>query len=567
MRTKLILTGVLALGLMLGLVSGLALAQGPDQPEGSAPQGAMGAAFTYQGRLEDGSGPFNGACDLKFSLYDAAADGTRIDDTKTLPGVEVRQGLFTVLLNFGAGAFDGQERWLEIEVRCPAGTGDYATLNPRQPLTAVPYALYAASAGGGTGGGDSWSLTGNSGTTPGTNYLGTSDNKALELKVNGQRALRLEPNTESPNVIGGYSGNSVAWGWGATICGGGGSGKVNHVVASYGTVCGGSDNTASGGHATIGGGASNEALGDWSTVGGGHLNIAHNTVATVGGGTNNEAIGWYATVPGGRANIAGGDYSLAAGRRSQANDAGTFVWADSTDADFASTGANQFLVRARGGLRLVSGASTFADTNAALQVENAVNRGEVAWFRQGDASNPHAVLNLVNQKAGSNNLLEGWHESGSRQFHIDNTGAYTAGSDFAEAMPVVGAKIAYEPGDVLVISAQQPGAVEQSTQAYDGTVIGVYSTRPGFLGADKGGDTEVWPNEIPVAVVGIVPVKVSAENGPIRPGDLLTTSSTTGHAMRCEGLEPCFGRTLGKALEGLEAEQSTGLIRMLVTLQ
>jgi hypothetical protein len=64
-----------------------------------------------------------------------------------------------------------------------------------------------------------------------------------------------------------------------------------------------------------------------------------------------------------------------------------------------------------------------------------------------------------------------------------------------------------------------------------------------------------------------VPVKVSAENGPIQAGDLLTTSSTPGHAMRCEELEQCFGRTLGKALEGLDAGQDTGVIRVLVTLQ
>ena len=62
------------------------------------------------------------------------------------------------------------------------------------------------------GGGAGWSLTGNPGTTPGTNYLGTSDYKALELKVNEPRALRIEPNTTIPNLIGGYSGNAVTTG-------------------------------------------------------------------------------------------------------------------------------------------------------------------------------------------------------------------------------------------------------------------------------------------------------------------------------------------------------------------
>ena len=68
-----------------------------------------------------------------------------------------------------------------------------------------------------------------------------------------------------------------------------------------------------------------------------------------------------------------------------------------------------------------------------------------------------------------------------------------------------------------------------------------------------------------LAVVGVVTVKVSAENGPIAPGDLLVASGTAGHAMRCVGVDKCFGRTIGKALEGLDA--GTGTIRMLVVLQ
>ena len=107
--------------------------------------------------------------------------------------------------------------------------------------------------------------------------------------------------------------------------------------------------------------------------------------------------------------------------------------------------------------------------------------------------------------------------------------------------------------------------MEKCAQPYDGTVIGVFSTRPAVLGADKDGVTIVGANEIPVAIVGIVPVKVSAENGAIRTGDLLTTSATPGHAMRCADAIQCFGRTIGKALEALDA--GTGAIRVLVTLQ
>jgi hypothetical protein len=66
-----------------------------------------------------------------------------------------------------------------------------------------------------------------------------------------------------------------------------------------------------------------------------------------------------------------------------------------------------------------------------------------------------------------------------------------------------------------------------------------------------------------LAILGIVQVKASAENGPIRPGDLLTTSSTPGHAMKAT--EPKIGTVIGKALEGLD--EGTGVIKMLVMLQ
>jgi len=106
------------------------------------------------------------------------------------------------------------------------------------------------------------------------------------------------------------------------------------------------------------------------------------------------------------------------------------------------------------------------------------------------------------------------------------------------------------------------GKLARSTQAYQPTVVGVYSTRPGFVGGQPvEGELE---GHIPLAVVGVVPVKASAENGPIRPGDLLVASATPGHAMQA-GPNPPQGTVIGKALEGLE--EGTGVIQMLVVLQ
>ena len=175
-------------------------------------------------------------------------------------------------------------------------------------------------------------------------------------------------------MIGGYSGNSVTAGvYGATIGGGGGGSGSNLVTDIHGTVSGGYNNqagdnagttedarmatvgggvsnTASDSYATVGGGGWNTASGPWATVGGGDSNTASGWWATVSGGSENTASGYCATIPGGLGNLAT-TYSLAAGQQAKANHQGSFVWADSTSADFASERDNQFRVRANGGVR------------------------------------------------------------------------------------------------------------------------------------------------------------------------------------------------------------------------
>ncbi|MBI2955519.1 MAG: tail fiber domain-containing protein [Chloroflexi bacterium] len=171
----------------------------------------------------------------------------------------------------------------------------------------------ADDATGGGGSGADWSLTGNAGTSA-SNFLGTTDNQSLDLKVNSARALRLEPNGMSPNVIGGYSGNNVSFGQvGATIGGGGSASGANAVGRSYATVGGGQGNNASGEKSFIGGGANNHAEGTSSVVAGGQDNGVSSSYATVGGGYFNQASQMYATVGGGSDNIATGSASAIAG--------------------------------------------------------------------------------------------------------------------------------------------------------------------------------------------------------------------------------------------------------------
>jgi hypothetical protein len=167
-----------------------------------------------------------------------------------------------------------------------------------------------------------WSLTGNAGTTPGTNYLGTSDNQPLEIKVNNQRVFRFEPDSDSPSLIGGHYGNSITSGvYGATISGGGIYGFQNIVTDIGGTVGGGFGNLAGDDagtvidspYASVGGGFANFAIGSHSTVGGGYFNYSSGTDSAVGGGTGNSAGGDGSVISGGASNIANGSYSSVGG--------------------------------------------------------------------------------------------------------------------------------------------------------------------------------------------------------------------------------------------------------------
>src|SRR5438045_4028254 len=101
----------------------------------------IGTAFTYQGRLgENGGAAANGSYDLRCTLYDLSAGGAIVAGPITNVAT-VSNGLFTVALDFGAGAFPGANRWLEIAVRTNGAGAFSPPLVPRQALTPTPYAV------------------------------------------------------------------------------------------------------------------------------------------------------------------------------------------------------------------------------------------------------------------------------------------------------------------------------------------------------------------------------------------------------------------------------------------
>ncbi len=141
----------------------------------------------------------------------------------------------------------------------------------------------------------------------------------------------------------------------------------------------------------------------------------------------------------------------------------------------------------------------------------------------------------------------------------------TGGSDLAEHFDIEAGETLL-PGTVVSIDPNKPGQLRVASQAYDKTVAGIVSgagdVQPGMLMGQAG---TLASGQHPVALTGRVYCRVDAQYGAIRPGDLLTTSPTTGHAMKATDSGKAQGAILGKAMTSLETGR--GLVLVLVSLQ
>ncbi|MFO0837038.1 MAG: hypothetical protein U1D55_00805 [Phycisphaerae bacterium] len=305
----------LAIAVAVSIVTHVA-AQSPTTP-----------AFSYQGRLLSIGAPLNGNVDMTFSLWDdptLSAPANQVGSTITFDGVganpppvTVANGLFTVALDFGFPAFDGNARWVEVSVRFPAGSGVYTTLTPRQPITVAPYAIRSLidNVGGGltlpyagstnsavpafqvtnTGAGNAAAFIGNHITTP-----------SLLVSTTGITALRANANTgdgiavDGLGTVQGISGGTIA---GSTGVRGISQGPV--AVTTYGVygTTNSANSVAAGVYGTSSTGPTQGVFGETTSTNGGAAGVWGRASGATGATTG--VLGWANSSTDGAAGVAG----------------------------------------------------------------------------------------------------------------------------------------------------------------------------------------------------------------------------------------------------------------------
>ncbi|MBK8911369.1 MAG: hypothetical protein IPM61_08545 [Chlorobi bacterium] len=403
-----------------------------------------------------------------------------------------------------------------------------------------------------TGAGMFWGLTGNAGTTAGTNFVGTTDNVAFEVRVNNsgavtggnRRVMRFEPNATSANIIGGFNGNLVATGAvGGVIAGGGANAATNRVTDDYGAILGGQNNragnntgtTADTPFATVVGGSGNVASGSFATAMGSNTTASGDTATAIGShtvasgensfasGYQSIASGWLATAMGdsavasayaatafGSRTVASGFYSTAMGVAATAS--GHF----STAVGTGTTAGGQSSIAMGLGLTLdASAARSFGyhANNVFGGLPMVISTPDVAVFGNADlwlANNDNAPSEL--------RFFEGYNAAGE----FPNTANYTAfkaqnqTSDITYTLPAVA-----PASDNRILTSTATGTMSWGRKITKATVTqDIASVAAGaqgietftVTGAGVGGSVVISPSANLTAGLVIGFARVSAAN-------------------------------------------------------
>jgi hypothetical protein len=402
-------------------------------------QTPLGTAFSYQGQLKQSGTPLAGTADFQFKLFGALTGGTQIGTTQTVNNVTVTAGLFTVSIDFGATAFNGDARFLEIAARSPAGGGAFTTLVPRQSVKGTPYALKVPGIDG--------------------NSLNAADGSPVDaLSVDNTGRVGIGTTTPGKTL---------------TI---NGDMEIGLGSSSYH-------------HLRIGGGNSDGFLyGSYPHFGDG-IHIGYNYFAN-------------------------------------------------------SAGANQ-IIHSDGGTSRISmqyGALVFATAPAF----------------SGEPLNRAVIDSAGNMGVGTIAPGARLDVNGTTRTKI----LEITGADLAERFPT---SDKVEPGMVVAIDPDNPGKLCLARGAYNTCVAGVVSGANEFSAGAILGNLPGQEDAPPVALSGRVYVHCDAAQAAIKPGDLLTTSDTPGHAMKVTDPTRASNAIIGKAMSSL-SKGDKGLVLVLVNL-
>lgn len=519
---------------------------------------AQGTAISYQGRLNDGGLPATGLYDFTFHVFDAEVDGTDLaGPLGPLPydAVPVTNGLFNVSLDFGPDIFSGPARWLEISVRAN-GVGDPSLLAPRTPLLPTPYAIFAGKAGGVASGTVTADQLNSGGIPPAPGQF---------LSYDGGNFLWSDPDVVVGNVWTALNGNAYYNGGKVGI---GTMTPANKLTVRTPTLDYGIEHTD--GDIRLGtfvgratgwlGTMSNHKLTFFANDDGfPNMTMTLNTAGGVGIGTDSPQARLHLYDPTDsvtqRIETGGGDNKWAQLRFKNGNG----EWLIGTSRGFNQ---DQFYIN-----RLGSLANLFTIDASGLGARFAT--ADLALGHPSRRGTPGRAL-VDNTTILHLNFASDWATTqiGGATTYIEGAASVKTltirgGADVAEPFEMKEEEL--EKGSVVVIDDEHPGRLKRSAEAYDTRVAGIVSGANGInpgIALHQEGVMEGGQN---VALSGRVYVQADAAFGAIKPGDLLTTSDTPGHAMKVTEHGKAQGAILGKAMSRLKAGK--GMVLVLVTLQ
>ena len=565
---------------------------------------AQGTTIGYQGHLNDGGAPATGLYDFTFGVFDAEAAGAALAANVALDAVPVTNGVFSASLDFGPELFTGPPRWLEITVRTNEA-GVPSVLSPRTPLLPAPYAIFAGKAGSVANGTVTADQLNSGGVPPSPGQFLSYDggrlvwsdpaiavgelwsrNAALDAYYNGGNVgigtsgplaplevngiLRSTRNGVAPQYVqlnGGDSGSikltaqSTAGAEKAlfiqNLSNEARPGENNNIQFDLGTTAAHSTKMIIDASGHVGIGTSTPAskltiqtgflrfgigqLGFEHTDGNVRLATYLDDTAAYLGTLSQHALSFYVHNNAQPSLTINGDGSI-----SMASGPG-YVFVGTPNGESGTTikrGNNRADVRFDGvSLKLVAGPGNGPPpSTSGITVTTLGNVGI-------GTTTPSRTLEVYGDllaRDGSFRVLE-----------------IRGGADLAEPFAMSHGDV--EPGTVVVIDDDHPGRLRRSTEAYDKKVAGIISGANGI----RPGISMIQENKLDagenVALSGRVYVQADASLGPIKPGDLLTTSNTPGHAMKVTEPARAQGAILGKAMSGLK--DGKGLVLVLVTLQ